>query len=126
MYWDKKFIFEIYYLIAPKFPLNRISNYKYGGQIKNFFLAFRKFFWYYIFIKEMIMLLKLDYTLDSPEERKALVEKILEENPDYNLEALADYLILCMEKKEKKEKKFLTDNRMLTVNKRETSFEGLV
>lgn len=72
------------------------------------------------------MLLKLDYTIDSPEERKALVEKILEENPDYNLEALADYLILCMEKKEKKEKKFLTDNRMLTVNKRETSFEGLV
>jgi hypothetical protein len=31
-----------------------------------------------------------------------------------------------MEKKEKKEKKILTDNRMTTVNKRETSFEGLV
>jgi len=42
------------------------------------------------------------------------------------MEALADYLILCMEKQEKKEKKVLTDNRMATVNKRETSFEGLV
>ena len=31
-----------------------------------------------------------------------------------------------MEKQEKKEKKILTENRMATVNKRETSFEGLV
>ena len=31
-----------------------------------------------------------------------------------------------MEKEEKKEKKLLTENRMTTVNKRETSFEGLV
>lgn len=31
-----------------------------------------------------------------------------------------------MEKQEKKEKKLLTENRMATVNKRETSFEGLV
>lgn len=31
-----------------------------------------------------------------------------------------------MEKQERKEKKILTDNRMTTVNKRETSFEGLV
>ena len=31
-----------------------------------------------------------------------------------------------MEKEEKKEKKILTENRMTTVNKRETSFEGLV
>ena len=31
-----------------------------------------------------------------------------------------------MEKQERKEKKLLTDNRMVTVNKRETSFEGLV
>jgi hypothetical protein len=42
------------------------------------------------------------------------------------LERLADYLVLCMEKQEKKERKILTDNRMATVNKRETSFEGLV
>jgi hypothetical protein len=31
-----------------------------------------------------------------------------------------------MEKQEKKQKKILTENRMMTVNKRETSFEGLV
>jgi len=73
--------------------------------------------------------LKLDYTLESPEERKALVEKILEENPNPSeryLEILADYLVLCVEKQEKKERKLLTDNRMATVNKRETSLEGLI
>ena len=72
---------------------------------------------------------KLDYTLETPEERKALVEKILEENPNPGsayLEILGDYLVLCMEKQEKKERKILTENRMATVNKRETSFEGLV
>ena len=31
-----------------------------------------------------------------------------------------------MEKQEKKEKKILTENRLATVNKRETSFEGIV
>jgi hypothetical protein len=74
-------------------------------------------------------LIKLDYTLDTPEERNELVKKILEQNPDPGekyLEVLTDYLIFCMEKQEKKEKKILTDNRMATVNKRETSFEGLV
>ena len=74
-------------------------------------------------------MIKLDYTLESPEERKQLVEKILEECPNPTsqyLETLADYLVLCMEKQEKKEHKLLTENRMATVNKRETSFEGLV
>ena len=74
-------------------------------------------------------MIKLDYTLESPEERKQLVEKILEECPDPTpqyLETLSDYLVLCMEKQEKKERKLLTENRMATVNKRETSFEGLV
>ena len=74
-------------------------------------------------------MIKLDYTLNSPQERIELVNKILEETPEPSekyLEILADYLILCMEKQEKKEKKILTENRMCTVNKRETSFEGLV
>ena len=74
-------------------------------------------------------MIKLDYTLETPEERRQLVEKILEENPNPStqyLETLADYLVLCMEKQEKKERKILTENRMATVNKRETSFEGLV
>ena len=74
-------------------------------------------------------MIKLDYSLQSPEERNELVKKILEENPEPSekyLEILADYLVLCMEKQEKKERKLLTENRMATVNKRETSFEGLV
>ena len=74
-------------------------------------------------------MIKLDYTLTSPKERNELVKHILEENPNPGekyLEILADYLIFAMEKEEKKEKKILTENRMTTVNKRETSFEGLV
>ena len=74
-------------------------------------------------------MIKLDYSLQSPEERNELVKKILEENPEPNekyLEILADYLVLCMEKQERKKRKILTDNRMTTVNKRETSFESLV
>ena len=74
-------------------------------------------------------MIKLDYSLETPEERNELVKEILKDNPEPNekyLEILADYLILCMEKQEKKEKKILTENRMTTVNKRETSFEGLI
>ena len=77
----------------------------------------------------MFKIIKLDYTLKTPEERVKLVEQILQENPNPNeayLEILADYLILCMEKQERKEKQILTDNRMTTVNKRECSYEGLV
>lgn len=73
-------------------------------------------------------MIKLDYTIESSEERKKFVEKILEENPDLPpsyLDILSDYLVLCVEKEEKKEKKILTENRMTTVNKREKSFEGL-
>ena len=72
---------------------------------------------------------KLDYTLESPEERNKLVQKILDETPEphaHYLECLADYLILCMEKQEKKQRKILTENRLTTVSKRETSFEGLI
>lgn len=74
-------------------------------------------------------MLKLDYTLESPEERKQLVEKILADCPNPTpqyLETLADYLVLCMEKQERRERSLLTENRMATINKRETSFEGLV
>ena len=73
--------------------------------------------------------MKLDYSLDSPEERVKLVNQILQENPNLNeayLEILANYLILCMEKQERKQKQILTENRMTTVNKRECSYEGLV
>jgi hypothetical protein len=81
------------------------------------------------FLEAIKVSIKLDYTLQTPEERKELVDKILAENPnpsDRYLEILADYLVLAMEKQERKERKILTENRMATVNKRETSFEGLV
>ena len=76
-------------------------------------------------------MIKLDYSLQTPEERNELVQRILNEQRDEPLsnaylEVLADYLILCMEKQERRERNILTDNRMTTVNKRETSFEGLV
>lgn len=75
-------------------------------------------------------MLKLDYTLQTPEERNKLVEDYIKENPDINeryLETLADYLIIAVEKQEKQEgkRKALTENRMATINKREVSFEGL-
>ena len=56
------------------------------------------------------------------------MQQILADTPDPSpryLEILADYLILCMEKQERKEKKILTENRLTTVNKREMSYEGL-
>lgn len=74
---------------------------------------------------------KLDYTLETPEERNELVKKIIEEIPperltERYLEILSDYIIFAMDKQERKEKKILTSNRMVTVNKRETSYQGLV
>ena len=76
-------------------------------------------------------MIELDYSIQSPEERNELVKRYIEENgigmdDKYQLEKLTNYLVLCMEKQERKEKQILTDNRMTTVNKRETSFEGLV
>ena len=76
------------------------------------------------------MEIKLDYTLEDPADRVALVEKIIAEaSPEKltnrYLEILADYISFAMDKQERKEKKILTDNRMVTVNMRETSFEGL-
>lgn len=73
---------------------------------------------------------KLDYSLETPEERNELVKKIIDETPPEQLtnkylEILTDYIIFAMDKEERKKKKILTDNRMVTVNKRETSFQGL-
>lgn len=40
---------------------------------------------------------------------------------------MADYLVLCADKEKKeKDKSVITDNRMVTINRRETSLEGLV
>ena len=67
--------------------------------------------------------MKLNYTLETVEERLEVVQKILEENPNPSekyLEILSDYLVIPIEKKERKERYILTENRFSTINKRET------
>ena len=81
--------------------------------------------------KESKSSIKLDYTLKSPEERSVFVAHLIENTPpeQFNekyIEILADYIIFAMDKKERKERNILTENRMITVNKRETSYQGLV
>lgn len=76
-------------------------------------------------------IIRLDYSIQDPEERVKLVEKIIANTPQERLtnkylEILSNYIIFAMTKKEKKQKNINTDNRMVTINKRETSFEGLV
>lgn len=73
----------------------------------------------------------LDYTLQNAADRAKLVQEILDtSSPDQltnkYLDILSDYVIYAMTKEEKREKKILTENRMVTVNKRETSYQGLV
>ncbi len=81
--------------------------------------------------KKAQQVIKLDYTLESPQERVELTKKIVESLPPERLtnrylEILANYIIFAMTKEEKKTRKINTDNRMVTINKREISFEGLV
>ena len=78
--------------------------------------------------------IKLDYSLEDPQARIELVEKIIASTPSEKLlprylEILANYILDAQVRKDKREKKksmVLTDNRMVTINKRETSYEGLV
>lgn len=76
--------------------------------------------------------IKLDPSITDPVERVALVKKIIDSlPPDKELSSnalttLTNYILFAQTKKEKKEKKILTDNKMVTVNKREISYEGLV
>ena len=84
-----------------------------------------------ITIEEIKTSRKLDYTLQTPQERNEFVKKIIDETPPEQLtprylEILSDYIIFAMDKEERKQRKILTDNRMITVNKRETSYQGLV
>ena len=71
---------------------------------------------------------RLDYTITDPQERNKKVHEIInnispEKLTPYYLEQLTKYLTETTENK--KEKKILTNNRMVTINKRETSYEGL-
>lgn len=78
------------------------------------------------------MKIKLDYAIEEMDSRLEEVATLCneheydEELTNQNLEQMADYLIYQMEKQEKKQRKILTPNRLVTVNKRETSFEGIV
>ena len=74
--------------------------------------------------------LKLDYKLKTCEERAELVNQIVARTPQEHLtnrylEILGDYIIGGISKEEKKERLYLTDNRRITIDRRETSFEGL-
>ena len=72
---------------------------------------------------------KLDHTITDINQRNKIVHQIINTIPPqrltpYYLEELTRYLVQTQQSK--KEKTILTDNRMVTVNKRETSYEGLV
>ena len=74
---------------------------------------------------------KLDYTIKDAASRKEFVDNLIPyltkeqlDNKRY-MEILADYIVSAMTPEEKKERKILTDNRLITVNKRETSFQSL-
>lgn len=73
----------------------------------------------------------LDYNLKTPEERRDLVNKIIAAAPQSQLterylEILSDYILDAIPKAEKKEKYITTNNRQVTIDKRETSYEELV
>src|SRR5574344_1135875 len=71
---------------------------------------------------------KLDYSLKTAKERADFVASLPTEqlNNKKNLEFLANYIVMAMKTEEKKKKEIVTDNRMITINKRETSYQGLV
>lgn len=75
--------------------------------------------------------IRLDYSIQEPEKRVELVKKIVDTAPPEKftnkyLQMLSNYIIFAMDKKERKQKTINTDNRMVTINRRQTSFEGLV
>lgn len=82
--------------------------------------------------KEVIQHRKLDYSLKTAEERTKFVDELLPtltkeqlQNEKY-IEILSNYIVSAMTPEEKKEKLILTENRMVTVNKRETSMQRII
>lgn len=70
----------------------------------------------------------LDYTLNTAKERTEYVKSIINSLPEEELTEqyitiLSNYILSVKEKGKKK--KFLTDNRLVTINKREISFQGM-
>ena len=75
--------------------------------------------------------MKLDYSLTTMEERTAYVDNLVAQTPKNQLtpkylEILADYIIEAATKEERREHRYLTANRQVTINRRETSYENLV
>ena len=59
--------------------------------------------------------IKMDFSLETPEERRQKVEEIIQNTPEERLtprylEKLSDYILMAVTKQEKKDKKLLTDN----------------
>ena len=72
----------------------------------------------------------LDKSLKTPEERTQLVTTICEETPPefltpYYCTTLADYILDALPKKEKLSHYITTKYRQVTLNKRETSYQGM-
>lgn len=78
-------------------------------------------------LKEITRL--LDYSIKDQKKRRDLVEEIVNTHSQdlthRDLDKLADYIISAMGKEERKKKEILTNNRMVTVNRRETSYQGM-
>lgn len=75
--------------------------------------------------------IKIDYKLKTAEERVEKVKEIIANTPSERLtqkylEKLSDYIVIPIERQERKENHIITDNHNITVTKREMSFEGLV
>lgn len=72
---------------------------------------------------------RLDYTIETTQERLDIVNDIIANSdtlsPAY-LEKMGDYLVATATKEERRAHKLMTDNRRATINKRETSLEGLI
>ena len=75
--------------------------------------------------------IKMDWSLETAEERVEKVNEIIAKTPPEKLtpkylDKLSEYIVYPIEKAERKKGYILTNNRMVTINKRETSYEGLV
>ena len=75
--------------------------------------------------------IKMDYKLKTAEERVEKVKEIIANTPSERLtqkylDKLSDYIVIPIERQERKENHIITDNHNITVTKREMSFEGLV
>lgn len=78
--------------------------------------------------------MELDYSLTTPQERVEYVKKLLADNPPLNnstLTILADYILFIRDRNQTKKEReaehpILTPNREFTIDKRQTSYEGLV